>query len=366
MANGRSLSGDTDLSVNVLGSVKDGAGATGLERAFNTRLAGRSATRLQIVDVSLKQAVQVIQEWGAQAGETVTTTFDLDLQRAAEQALSGARSRSALVAIDVRTGEVRAMASHPTTGLASAFSSYYAPGSTFKIVTSTAALMNGMTPESNTQCPTTLNVNGRTFKNAEKAPNSSPSLTDAFAESCNTAFINIGRSLPSGALQQAAELYGFNAGRPPLPISSVGGRIPAPSGATEAAADAIGQGKVEASPLQMASVAAGVASGTWHQPHLVADCPDCASNPIPVATKLQPMMRAVVTSGTGTAVSNVPGGPVHGKTGTAEFGNGHPPKTHAWFVGWQGDIAFAVFVEEGAFGGTVAAPIAASFLRSIA
>ena len=77
------------------------------------------------------------------------------------------------------------------------------------------------------------------------------------------------------------------------------------------------------------------------------------------------MMRAVVTSGTGTAVTNVPGGPVYGKTGTAEFGSGNPPKTHAWFVGWQGSTAFAVFVERGAFGGTVAAPIAARFLGSI-
>jgi hypothetical protein len=364
--NDRPLSDDPDLSVNVLGTVKDGAGATGLERAFNARLAGRSATRVQIVDVALKQAVQVVQEWGAQAGENVTTTFDLDMQRAAARALSGTRTKAALVAIDVPTGEVRAMSSYPTTGLPAAFSSHYAPGSTFKIVTATAALLNGMTPESTTKCPPTLKVNGRTFKNAEKAPNSTPSLIDAFAESCNTAFINIGRSLPSGALQRAAELYGFNSGRSPLPISSAGGRIPAPNGATEAAADAIGQGKVEASPLQMASVAAGVASGTWHQPHLVADCPDCASNPIPVASSLQPLMRAVVTSGTGTAANNVPGGPVHAKTGTAEFGTGDPPKTHAWFVGWQGDIAFAVFVEEGAFGGTVAAPIAANFLSSLA
>jgi cell division protein FtsI/penicillin-binding protein 2 len=363
--NDRPLADDPDLSVNVLGTVKDGAGATGLERAFNAQLAGRASTRLQIVDVALKQAVRVLQEWGERAGESVKTTFDLDMQQAADRALTGSKSKAALVAIDTQTGEVRAMASYPTSGLAAAFSSYYAPGSTSKIITATAALMNGLTPESKTQCPTTLNVNGRTFKNAEKAPNSSPSLLDAFAESCNTAFINIGRSLPSGALQRAAELYGFNSNEPPLPISSVGGRIPAPVGATETAADAIGQGKVEASPLQMASVAAGVASGTWRQPHLVADCPTCKSNPIPVASSLQPLMRAVVTSGTGTAVKNVPGGPVYGKTGTAEFGSGDPPQTHAWFVGWRGTTAFAVFVEEGEFGGTVAAPIAAQFLRTI-
>jgi Penicillin binding protein transpeptidase domain/NTF2-like N-terminal transpeptidase domain len=363
--NGKPLSGDPDLAVNVLGTVKNGAGATGLERAFNDKLAGRSSTRLQIVDVSLKQTLQVVQQWQAQAGQTVTTTFDLDMQRKAEQALAGVKVKAALVAIDTKTGEVRAMASHPTAGLATAFAGGYAPGSTFKIVTATAALMNGMTPSSTVECPTKLTVDGRTFQNAEKAPDSKPTLTQAFAESCNTAFMNVGLSLPAGALQKAAELYGFNATTPPLPISSVGGQAPAPAGKTELAADAIGQGKVEASPLQLASVAAGVASGTWHQPHLIADCPDCKSNPIPVAASLQPLMRAVVTSGTGTAAAGVKGGPVYAKTGTAEFGTGNPPQTHAWFVGWQNDLAFAVYVDEGAFGGTVAAPIAASFLNSL-
>lgn len=363
--NGKPLSGDPDLSVNVLGTVKNGAGATGLERAFNDKLAGRSSTRLQIVDVSLKQTVQVVQQWQAQAGQTVSTTFDLDMQQKAERALSGVKVKAALVAIDTKTGEVRAMASHPTAGLATAFAGGYAPGSTFKMVTATAALMNGMTPSSTVECPTKLSIDGRSFQNAEKAPDSKPTLTQAFAESCNTAFINIGMSLPAGALKRAAELYGFNATTPPLPISSIGGQAPDPAGKTELAADSIGQGKVEASPLQLASVAAGIASGTWHQPHLIAECPDCKSNPIPVASSLQPLMRAVVTSGTGTAAAGVKGGPVYAKTGTAEFGTGNPPKTHAWFVGWQNDLAFAVFVDEGAFGGTVAAPIAASFLNSL-
>ena len=74
-------------------------------------------------------------------------------------------------------------------------------------------------------------------------------------------------------------------------------------------------------------------------------------------------MRGVVTGGTGTA-ANVPGAPVFGKTGTAEFGTAQPPQTHAWFVGYRGDLAVAVLVEGGGVGGRVAAPIAATFLRS--
>ena len=77
-------------------------------------------------------------------------------------------------------------------------------------------------------------------------------------------------------------------------------------------------------------------------------------------------MRGVVTGGTGTALKSVPGGPVHGKTGTAEYGRGTPPPTHAWFTGYQGDVAFAVVVEGGGFGATTAAPLAAAFLTSLA
>jgi cell division protein FtsI/penicillin-binding protein 2 len=77
-------------------------------------------------------------------------------------------------------------------------------------------------------------------------------------------------------------------------------------------------------------------------------------------------MRAVVTEGTGTALKGVPGGPVMGKTGTAEFGPKNPPDTHAWFTGYQSDLAFAVIVEGGGFGAKVAAPLAADFLRRLA
>jgi cell division protein FtsI/penicillin-binding protein 2 len=83
-------------------------------------------------------------------------------------------------------------------------------------------------------------------------------------------------------------------------------------------------------------------------------------------TTLQSLMRDVVTSGTGTALRGVPGGPVRAKTGTAEFGTASPPKTRAWITGWQGDVAFTAFVEEGKSGGTVAGPVAARFLKGLA
>jgi len=84
------------------------------------------------------------------------------------------------------------------------------------------------------------------------------------------------------------------------------------------------------------------------------------------AAELRALMRLVVTNGTATGViSSVPGGPVYGKTGTAEYGTSNPPATHAWFVGWQGNVAFAVLVENGTSGATVAVPVAANFLENL-
>jgi len=81
--------------------------------------------------------------------------------------------------------------------------------------------------------------------------------------------------------------------------------------------------------------------------------------------ELRSLMRQVVTDGTGSVLKDVPGGPVSGKTGTAEHGTKSPPETRAWFVGWQGDVAFAVLVEEGRSGGTVAAPLVKRFLTDL-
>jgi cell division protein FtsI/penicillin-binding protein 2 len=119
-------------------------------------------------------------------------------------------------------------------------------------------------------------------------------------------------------------------------------------------------------------VAATAARGGTLAPSLVIEGDGDGPAPEPltdtVAAALPDLMRAVVTDGSGSATRDVPGAPVHGKTGTAEYGDESPPRTHAWFVGWQDDIAFAVIVAEtpDAFGGRVAAPLAAAFLERLA
>jgi cell division protein FtsI/penicillin-binding protein 2 len=126
----------------------------------------------------------------------------------------------------------------------------------------------------------------------------------------------------------------------------------------------IGQDKIVASPLIMAGVAGTVAAGRWHAPRLLAGDPKRTGPRIAQAPRLRELMRAVVTGGTGTALASLPGF-VAGKSGTAEFGSGDPPPTHAWFIAFRGDLAVAVLVENGRAGGEVAAPIAARFLAGL-
>jgi cell division protein FtsI/penicillin-binding protein 2 len=154
---------------------------------------------------------------------------------------------------------------------------------------------------------------------------------------------------------------------PQLGVAAYGGSVPAPTGPSELAATAIGQAKVTASPLAMASVVATLASGTWHAPRLVAGAPNDSVAPKPVdagvIAALQDMTASVVARGTASG-ARLPAG-THGKTGTAEFGSGSPPPTHAWFVGYRDDLAFAVIVVNGGVGGEVAAPLAARFLNAL-
>lgn len=364
-----------DLAANVLGTVApaseptaqlavgDPTGQSGLERVLDERLVGSAGGAVVLADAVTGAELQVLQQFPGAPGEDVRTTLDLQVQAAAEQALVGLPSRAALVAVDTTNGEVRAVANSPVSGAPAAFASY-APGSVFKIVTATAALQNGVTPQTQVECPETLTVGGRSFRNDEGlgALGTVP-FSRAFASSCNTAFLDVAGGLPDGALAQAAELYGF--GRPDLlPIRAEGGEFPEPVSPVEAAAAALGQGRVEASPLLVASMSAAVASGTWHQPKLVPG--ELAGRPLPggVAEPLRGLMRGVVSSGTGT-VADLPGEPVHGKTGTAQFGADDPPDTHAWFTGFRGPLAFAVFVEQGSSGGSVAAPAARRFLAAL-
>ncbi|HZA81085.1 MAG TPA: penicillin-binding transpeptidase domain-containing protein [Actinomycetes bacterium] len=338
----------------------------GLEAAYERQLAGTPSGEVRVAGRD-GAAVKVLHRFPGRDGRPVRTTVDPLVQRAAEHALAATAKPAALVVVKPSTGELAAVVNTPFNGYNRALLGRYPPGSTFKVVTASALLAGGLRPGDPVDCPREASVGGRRFGNFEDEVLGRVTFAGAFAHSCNTAFVQqAARRLDGAELVEAAGRFGF--GVEPAPgIPAVTSRVPAPSDTADLAAESFGQGRVTASPLQMAMVAATVANGRWRQPRLVAGGPGPAEAPEPldpgVAGTLRTLMGQVVTEGT-AASANLPAG-VAGKTGTAEFGTGNPLPTHAWFIGFRGDLAFSVVVENGGVGGRVAAPIAARFLGGL-
>lgn len=341
----------------------DIVGLSGLERAFEPQLAGTPSGEVLLTRASGE--AQVLFRFEGKPGTPLTTTLRPALQTAAEAALDGVAQPAALVAVDSETGAVLAIASRPLSQpLHRALTGRYPPGSTFKVVTTEALLARGMEVDAPASCPPTVAVKGKTFRNFEDEALGNTTLRGVFAHSCNTAFVLLSASLGGKALGEAARRFGFDVEyHPGLPSS--GGTFPAPRDAVELAASSIGQGRVLATPLHLASVAAAAESGRWRAPYLVTDLREGPSVSLADGARgaLHVLMRAVVTGGTGKGASGVP--ELAGKTGTAEFGTVPPLPTHAWFIGFRKGIAFAVLVEGGGVGGRVAAPIAARFAAAL-
>lgn len=345
----------------------DTIGHGGIQQQLETRLAGRPATHIRIVDAGNGAAVSTVGTIAGHAGRSVKTSLDPRVQQAAAGAIIGQHKPTALVAIRPSSGQILAVANVPG-GYNRALLGSYPPGSTFKVVTALALEEAGVTPDTTVQCPGKLNIGGQVIHNAEKEKLGAITFHKAFADSCNTAFAGTAIKKLSGAkLVAAAKQLGFDT---PMPIGVPAGRgkIPAPSDSAELGTSAFGQGRVTANPMIMAAVAAAVDNGTWRPPTLVvAPRPSGQASPhkLPSGTvkDLRAMMHEVVTDGTATH-AGLPSGTA-GKTGTAEYGSGPKPPTHAWFIGYRGDLAFAVIVEGGGFGAKAAAPIAAHFLKEL-
>lgn len=350
-------------------SAGDLAGVSGLQRQYDTLLAGRPGVRVLAVPATGGPGRQVFAA-APTPGRPLGLTLDTRVQLAADAALAGSKVDAALVAVDVRTGAVLAIANSPASGLNRAMLGQYPPGSTFKVVSTLALLATGLKPTDTVQCPPTATVDGRVFRNYESERLGPVPFRTDFAMSCNTAFVGLSARLGDGDLATAARSVGI--GRQwRLGTGVFSGNVPRPTSAVEKAAEIFGQGRILTSPLALAVATASVARGSYVDPTLVLEPspgPQPAAEPLPapqVAT-LRALMRGVVTSGTATVLRSVPGGPVSAKTGTAEFGGAVPPQTHAWMTGWQGNLAFTVFVHSGKSGGTVAGPVAARFLTMLA
>ena len=375
-------------------------GRTELEQAFNDFLAGDAPELLQqtLTDLILGRPKQ---------GATIVTTLVPEIQEAAAAAAAAESGDVAIAAIDPTTGDVLAMVSEPSYDpnllasqdpkvvrdawdelnadpekplLSRASDELFPPGSTFKLVTASAALENGFGPESLWPNPNELDLpltdaTIENFGGSTCSGGSQITLADALRQSCNVVFGEVGLALGPEKLAEQARTYGFTAEAGedlvPFDIPWTSGVFPAPEtfeGRDPAVAiSAIGNGGVEMQPrlVTEARDPSGRVIATFD--------PREFSQPLSPANAaaLTQMMVGVVEGGTGTA-AQIPGVTVAGKTGTAQHGEGANP--HAWFVCFAPaeapQIAVAVIVLDGgslsseATGGALAAPIARAVLEA--
>jgi peptidoglycan glycosyltransferase len=355
-------------------------GISGLEQAFNARLAGKPGGKLLAVSKD-GSSVRTLAEGKPQKGAPVKTTIDPELQEVAVSALAG---RSGGVAVlDAQRGDVRALAGQ-------AFSAPQPPGSTFKIVTTTAALEAGkVSLDDEFEISNGINVGGRFLNNAN-GEYCGGTFREAFAESCNAVFAPLGPAVGNDKLVETAEKYGFNS--PPSlyapqivrEVEPEEPTIPTEIGEEiDLGVSAIGQGEVLATPLEMANVAQTVGNNGVRMPtSIVANKklrPDAEPERVmspKIAGELTELMIGVVNEGTGTA-ADISEAQVAGKTGTAELGpkpgeeeSENPVQIKdAWFSAFapaeKPKLAVGVLlIEAEAAGGEVAAPIAAEVLAA--
>jgi len=388
------------LTAHIVGFYSLGPGDVGLEATYNDELRG-SDQQLDMASIMDRLRDEV-------KGNDITLTLDTRVQKAAETALAG--RKGSVVALDPLTGNILAAYSNPSFDpntlsihdpeqiaknwetfrtdaenpmLARMFNERYPPGSTFKIVTAAAALDAGITtPTEMFPVLTSINLpqTHQTLSNY-RGTSCGGSLVTSFARSCNTVFASLALRMGPEVFLNGVEKFGFN-DRPPLSLVTAKSVVPRKDYERvlpELAKSGIGQQDVQATPLQMALVAAAVANnGQIPQPQILKSIRDpdgrllketrpeiwrTAMSPS-TADTLRMMMHEVVTRGTGRR-AQISGVEVAGKTGTAETGTA---PSHAWFVGFapleNPAIAIAVIVENGGSGGTIAAPVAQQVMAS--
>lgn len=333
--------------LDVAGTIRDHAASTG----------GSPGTGIMITDAQGKP-VKTLQVFSKEKAPTVRTTIDAQLQSVAEQAVKDPKlggDPAGVVALDWRTGHILAIAYAGGDGDI-AINAVKAPGSTMKIITA-AALFDqaGLSPSSPAPCTDSILARGQTFHN-DPGVHADPgaTLAQAFTVSCNTSFIKDGFHYlvndgdASALHREAADVFGLGSWSVGGGLGTRDPSIPPDVEGGDQAAQFIGQGKVTATPLVMASVAATVRAGRFEQPIIVPGAHQVAA-PRQISPRtdgfLQSMMRSVATSGTAAPRLGGLAG-VGGKTGTAEEGD----HTNGWLTAYDDRIAVAALVEGGSSG----------------
>jgi penicillin-binding protein A len=391
-----------ELFAHAIGYSYTSIGRAGLERSRNDELTGRRTELVSALESILGRSNE---------GDDIRTTLDARAQQAAMDALGASDHKGALVALNVKTGGVLAMASSPgydPNGLGEratfarlnrdeanapllnrATQNGYPPGSTMKVVTAAAALDSGRyRPDSLVDGSNGKRISGVPLNNFGSQDYGQIDLTFALTNSVNTVWAEVGEKLGGGTMQRYMERFGFYA-EPPMDypdqqmtasgVRKRGDLAPMTSDAVDVGRVAIGQGDLFATPLQMASVAQAIGNaGVRLKPHIMAKSvdpdgrtvdevePEEAAQVISrqTARDLTVMMKQVVREGTGTAAA-LEGVEVAGKTGTAELNNSG--LNQPWFMGFTPEVAVAVTLErfQGGTGGETAAPIAKAVLQSL-
>ena len=396
-------------------------GQAGLEKAFDEELTGTSGKRNMIFDSDGSRLLDEMAE-RPRVGNTVVTTLNLDWQKRAEKVLSRSCDRGALVVIDVQTGEVLVMASRPTYDInvwvptigqkdfdllrndeskpmyGRAFQAAYPPASTFKPIVALAALTNGViTMDTLIDCPAKIKIGDTWMRNHSKYPEGKITVTRALARSNNVWFYQVGIKTRAQAFLSVAERLGFGK-KTGLPLFNENpGTVPTddlmradlgrPITSGDTANFAIGQGRLQSTPLQVAQAMAGIANGrVLPQVRLIRQVQDekggVLSAPGPetrTELNLDPMAVAVVHQGMKDVVNASYGTgkrgslsftTVAGKTGTAQW---MPNRELAWFTGFfpfeNPRFAFVALYEgklgETVSGGRLAAPMIRDFFEPL-
>ncbi|MFB9683619.1 penicillin-binding transpeptidase domain-containing protein [Amycolatopsis plumensis] len=318
------------------------------------------------VDAAGKSVETLFGKASAEGAKPLVSSLSLAAQGAAQAAVDGYQGSAMLVALDTGSGDILAVAQNGAAGNSpKALNGLYEPGSSFKIATSVAAVQqSGLTATSPVDCPGVATIGTRTVKN-EGFELGATNLQTAFARSCNTTFGQLALALPADGLKKAADELGLNADYEIPGIKTELGKVEPAASKDEQVEDGFGQGRIQASALGGALMAATVATGKAITPRLWHDLETTVIkgySPPPASAlgEVRKLMRAVVTSGTGRAAGAA--GNVFGKTGTAQFGDGK--QATGWFVGYLGTVAFAVVLEDSNDSGP-AVQLAAKFLKSL-
>ncbi|MFG2128593.1 penicillin-binding transpeptidase domain-containing protein [Streptomyces sp. NPDC048751] len=344
----------------------------GLREKYGKKAGGKAGVELRVVrgkeSTAKKASDKTLLALSEGTPGTVKTTLSPSLQADAEAQVAK-KARASVVLMRPSTGEILAVAnSNPHFN--TAFQGSLAPGSTMKVITSSLLLDKGLAKADKAHpCPKYFKYGGWKFQNDDKFEIKGGTFKASFARSCNTAFISQAPKLKNDDLtKQAQQVFGLSMDNWAIGVPTFDGRVPVQSQA-QMAASLIGQGGVRMNPLNMASVAATVKAGSFHQPYLVAPSVDDrtlakASRTMSAATLSQLRELMQYTAAAGTAAEAMSGlGPDYGaKTGSAEVDGQKKP--NGWFTAYRGDLAAAGVVQAGGHGGDTAGPIVAALLKA--